>query len=186
MINNTLSKVSNARPWKPGPAAYSDYVSPVSIDLGRNVPAAFDGKTLELKQSTQTRSTTNPKMSFEIYRAGITDTNDVDVAKALNVVAYVRYSDENGKFKGTYKQIALSPDALRQGDYGNNARYSLNLRELNPLPALGKNVKMQVFFSVNGAQPKELRPGNGFVVDYSHPIDALDGFEFGRRSSIVR
>jgi hypothetical protein len=152
------------------------FVSPVGVDMDRDprVEPREIGKEVTYDSYARTRAD-HPIMSFRVYEPGITDQDNRDVANQVKVVAYYRYADKNGKFsKGKFQKVALTPE-YRQGPYGNDNQYSLSLRELDPMRTsgdaqrLGGKVKMQVFFTVNGMQPKETRPGNGFIVNYLNP-----------------
>lgn len=108
---------------------------------------------------------------FEAWKQGVTDFDNADLWKQLDVEVHARVGS-TGAFKAEY--VSFDRRA------GNNARYALDLKHLDPLSGDGgcpgapltivgeyAEVTVELFFTVNGV---ELRPAGGgtFRVRYQN------------------
>lgn len=108
------------------------------------------------------------QLAFEVYEPGVTDHDDPDLWKKLDVRMYTRIGDE-GSFQASYVNL--------QGRSGNNARYAVDLTKLSPFPTNTQTTgcpsfpftwvdsalleaDVQFYLQVNGV---ELRPEDGTV-----------------------
>lgn len=113
------------------------------------------------------------RFSFEVWAPGVTDRENPDLWRQLEVEVHYRYGAQ-----GAYKTDYVNNDARS----GNNARYSLELRKYDPwsqdnvstlnaragIPVaevkdatghvISHEAKLEYYFTVNG---KELRASNG-------------------------
>jgi hypothetical protein len=147
-------------------------MSRATCDNGRACPG--DGKALGtgfLWDSWSEQRAAIRQMSFEVFEKGVTDWNDPDTWKKLDVRLYSRVGDA-GAFTSRYVDL--------DSHVGNNARYAVDLRTMHPLAVATISKKsdcpkfplkltgagslieadVQFYFRVNGI---DLRPADGTV-----------------------
>jgi len=121
------------------------------------------------------------QLTFEVWKQGTTDFDNPELWRQLDVQVHYRAGGA-GDFRTAYVDL--------ERRVGNNARYAVDLRSLDPIPGIvgiaaadcppltrepGSpyvSSTVEVFFTVNGA---ELRPAGGgaFLVRYENYADAF-------------